>query len=111
MLNAGNLDRRIVLHRLGVEIGRDTFNAPIHGAPVALAVSAAFRPVSDSERMASSEVGATTTARFQIRWSSDVADLSPVWWLGFDGRTFDIVGVKEIGRREGIEITAAARAE
>lgn len=36
---------------------------------------------------------------------------SPLWWLTFDGRTFDIVGIKEIGRREGIEITAAARAE
>lgn len=111
MLNAGGLDRRIVLHRRGEEIGRDAFNAPIFGSDVALTVSAAFRPLSDSERMAASEVGATMTARLQIRWSADVAALSPLWWLTFDGRTFDIVGVKEIGRREGIEITAAARAE
>lgn len=61
--------------------------------------------------MQSAEVGATITARFRIRWSPDVAALSPVWWLVFEGRNFDISGAKEIGRRDGIEITASARAE
>jgi hypothetical protein len=40
-----------------------------------------------------------------------VADLSPKDRLTFDGRVFNIIGVKEIGRREGLEISASARAD
>lgn len=111
MLAAGLLDRRITLYQPGAETGRDAFNAPILAAPAAREVWAEYAPASDRERMQSAEVGATITARFRIRWSPDVAALSPLWWLVFEGRTFDISGAKEISRRDGIEITASARAE
>ncbi|MDF2994674.1 MAG: hypothetical protein K0R27_311 [Xanthobacteraceae bacterium] len=112
MIEGGKLDRRITLLSTNCQdFGRDEFNAPIKGAPVARTVWAEYAPVSDRERFASAEVTANLSARFRIRWSPDVAGVSPTWWLEFEGRTFDIVGAKEIGRREGIEITAAARAE
>lgn len=111
MAEPGKMDRRITLYEPGAETGRDGFNAPILAAPTARVVWAEYAPASDRERMQSAEVGATITARFRIRWSPDVAALSPVWWLVFEGRTFDISGAKEIGRRDGIEITASARAE
>ena len=49
--------------------------------------------------------------RFQIRYSSTVANLDTRDWVLFDGRTYDLIAVKEIGRREGLELTGAARAE
>lgn len=74
-------------------------------------VWASKRDVSDSERVASAEVSAEISTRFQIRWDSRWSDLNPKDRVGYDGRTYDIVGVKELGRREGLEISAIARAE
>lgn len=111
-MDGGDLDRRITLRSAERPIvGRDAFNAPIYGEAPAIKVWASYTPVSDRERFAASEVAANLSARFVIRWSPQVSGVSPTWWLEFDGRTFDILGVKEVDRRVGLEITAAARAE
>ncbi|MCA9467679.1 MAG: head-tail adaptor protein, partial [Nitrospira sp.] len=39
------------------------------------------------------------------------ADLTPIDRLSYAGRTYDVTGVVEIGRREGLEIYSKARAE
>ena len=71
-----------------------------------------YKPVSDAEKMQAGEVSATLSARFTIRYDSAWANLSPVDRVVFEGRTFDIVGCKEVsGRRQFLEITAAARSE
>lgn len=111
MLAAGPRDRRITLKHAGAESGRDEFNAPILGAPFSVTVWAEYVPKSVSEGLASDEVAASRAALFRIGWDSQWSAVSPTWWLEFGGRIFDIVGAIEIGRREGIEITAAARAE
>jgi SPP1 family predicted phage head-tail adaptor len=108
-MDAGKLDRRIVLQR-------PTVTADETGQEVATwatlsTVWAAKLNVSDGERMAASEVAAQIDLRFQIRWSTTVADLNAKDRLTFEGRIFDIVGTKELGRREGIEISASARAD
>lgn len=74
-------------------------------------VQASKKDVSDRERIAAAEVAADITTRFQIRWDSSVADVNPKDRLVYEGKTYDIVGVKELGRREGIEISANARAD
>lgn len=108
-MEAGKLDRRITLQpRLMTKNG---FNEDVETWPDGLEVWSSYEPVKDGERLRAAEVAASITARFQIRWSPDVAGLSEVDRLAFDGRSFDIVAVKEIGRREGMEISATARAE
>ena len=73
---------------------------------------AASKPVKDGERFGNAEAIATITHRFQILWDVNMWDqLDPKCRITFDGRTYDVVAVKEIGRREGIEISATARAE
>jgi SPP1 family predicted phage head-tail adaptor len=72
---------------------------------------AASMPVKDSEAFRNSEATATITHRFQILWDAAVAQVDPTYRVLFDNRTYDIVAVKEIGRRDGIEISATARAE
>jgi head-tail adaptor len=51
-------------------------------------------------------VASNATTRFRIRWGLGVEETDRV---SYDGKDFEIIGVKEIGRREGQEITAAAR--
>lgn len=107
---AGRLDRRITIQHKTVaqnELGEEVETWADHAT-----VWASKFDVSDGEKVAAAEVSATITTRFQIRYSSDVAEINPGDdRVVFDGRTYDIWGVKEIGRREGIEITAAARAD
>lgn len=72
---------------------------------------ASKKDVSDSERVASAEVSAEIGTRFQIRYDSSWSDLNPKDRVVYDGRTYDISAVKEINRREGLEISAIARAD
>jgi SPP1 family predicted phage head-tail adaptor len=67
--------------------------------------------IRDSERFAAQEVASTITTRFRFRWSSLVADVTPEDRATCEDREYEIVAVKEIGRREGLELTASARAE
>lgn len=108
-LAAGDLDRRITIER--AQSVRNEFNEPEEQWHALATVWASKRDVSDRERVASQEVGAEVTTRFQIRWSTQVRDVDAKDRITFDGRTYSIVATKELGRREGIEITAAARAD
>lgn len=108
-LAAGKLDRRIALQRFTAT--RDALNNPVDAWLLLATVWASKLDVRDSERFAAKEVGAEIGTRFQLRYSATVADLNPKDRISYNGRTYDIVGVKEIGRREGLEITAIARAD
>lgn len=108
--NVRKLDRRITLVIPDQEIGRDDFNAPIIGERQ-FVVWASKLDIRDSERYAAQEVGAQVTTRFRIRWSTSVKGFDPRGSILFDGRRYDVSAVKEIGRRQGLEITANARAE
>ena len=101
------LDRTIRLER-ATKV-QDEYGEEIETWAELATVSAAFKPVSDGERMAAKEVSAELTARFQIRFDSAWSDLNAQDRLVFDGDTYSISGVKQIGRREGLEITAAVR--
>lgn len=109
-MQAGRLDRRITLYRQGAPADDGFTSAPGPWAELA-SVSASFEPLSDGERVRQQQVGATVSARFQIRWSSVVADLSAEDQLEFEGRRFAISHVKPIGRKVGLELTAGALAE
>jgi SPP1 family predicted phage head-tail adaptor len=110
LMRAGDLDRTITIQRF-TEIGRDPFNEPIMDwAPLAT-VSASVEHLRDTERWAAQEVGAEATLRFQIRYSSTVASTNPKDRLLYEEREHNIIAVKELGRRRGLEITATARVD
>lgn len=107
-MQAGKLDRRITLQR--ATTAQDETGQEVQTWSDLATVWASRRDVSDAERVAAAEVAASITTRFQIRWGTSWADLNPrEHRVALDGRIYDISGVKEIGRREGLEITAAAR--
>lgn len=108
-MRAGPLDRRITIRR--ATTARDQANQPRKQWADLTTVWANAKPVMDSERLRAGETLAQKSYRFTIYYSSTVADVDPRDQIVFDGRTYDVQGVKTIGRREGLEITATARAE
>lgn len=109
MIEAGDLDRRIVIERFGVS--RDAMNNPVEAWTPLARVWASKRDVSDAERVRSAAVAAVITTRFVIRRSSRVQSVNPKDRITMGTMVYDIVGVKEIGRREGLEISASAAAD
>lgn len=105
----GAMDRRIAIQR--ATRAADAFNEPVETWSDHLSVWAAKKDISDRERLQAAEIGATITTRFTIRWSQAASGVTPKDRIQHDGRSYDIHGIKEIGRRRFLEITAAARAE
>jgi SPP1 family predicted phage head-tail adaptor len=108
-MRVGDLDRRITIRR--ASFASNAFNESVATWSDIATVYAAARQVTDAEQFRAQEIGAEVAARFTIRYSSEVADLGPTDRLAFDGREYNITGVRELGRREWLEISAAARAE
>ena len=110
MLAAGRLDRRISLERFGTY--KDEFNSDVETWGPLCTVYAAYEPIRDGEKFRAGETAAGLSARFTIRYSSQVADLNPKDRLTFKGVTYAILNVKEVeGRNVALEITCAARGD
>jgi len=105
-MEAGTLDRRIIIQR--AQITTDASGGEVETWLPHLAVWASVEPILDGERWRAAEIAAHVTTRFVIRWGAGVTVEDQVV---YEGRVYDIEAIKEIGRREGQEITAAARAE
>jgi len=108
-MEAGTLDRRVQFRR-GTLVDDGFASVPAwadFGAPV----WASKTDVSDGERYRANEVAASVTARFVVRYSPFTASISPADRMVCAGREYDITNIKEIGRREGLEMTASARAD
>jgi SPP1 family predicted phage head-tail adaptor len=107
MTAAGDLDRRVQFRRSSL-VDDGMSKVPVfadHGTPV----WASKRDLSDGERWRAAEVQANVTTRFVVRWSGFAAGLTPKDRLVCEGREYEITGIKEVGRREWVEITTAAR--
>jgi SPP1 family predicted phage head-tail adaptor len=108
-MSAGELDRRITIQR--ATVAYNEFNEPVQTWAHLVTVSAMCRDASAAESYRAQEVGAEITARFTIRWSSDVKDVNPRDRVSFEGREYNITGVRNVGRRLWREIDVVARAE
>lgn len=106
---AGRLNRRITIER--ASFTRNAAGEQVPSWATLAEVSAEVTPLSDGERIRAAEVSAEISMRFVIRWWPGVADVNPKDRVSYDGRVFDLWGVKELGFREGLELTAGARAD
>lgn len=109
MSGSGRYDRRIVLQRATTV--EDAAGQPVETFALLKEVWAKVRAISDGERLQGGGIMSSVNMRFLIRWSEGIRDLDTRDRVFYDDRIFDIAGVKEIGRRKGFEITAAARTE
>jgi len=106
-IQPGDLNRRITFLAAGTE--DDGFTQQ-EGAfrPVAQRW-ASKRDVSDRERSTAAQQGSDVTTRFVVRWDSFTRSLSTKFRLECEGAAYTVSAVKEVGRREGVEITASRR--
>lgn len=99
MSGAGDLDRRISIERKTlIDNGYEETEA---WAPVAT-LWASYSAISDGERFSAGADRADITARFRVRYRADITTKDRV---SYAGQSFDIVAVKEVGRRQFTEIT------
>lgn len=109
MKGAGSLDRRVQFRRAAP--ADDGLTMVETWADYGAVVWAAKSDISDGERWRAGAVAASITTRFRIRYSGFAATVTPKDRMACEGRDYDISGIKEIGRREWLEITAAARVD
>lgn len=106
MIAAGKLDRRITLQR--ATSSQDEAGQSIPAWSKVAEVWAQVLPLAAREPFQADQRAAWVDTKFVIRYRADVGPLDRVL---YGGRTYDVVGVQEIGRREGLELLAYARAE
>ncbi len=105
-LGAGDFDRKIKVVRSVDQI--DDCGKPIStDEQTVFEAWAKYVPISDGEKLTHKHQ-ADLSARFTIRWSNAGAAAVASDRLIFEGRRFGIFGIKEIGRRQYLEITAGA---
>ncbi len=100
------MDRRITLERSdeNIETSGDVTETPVRVATVWAEVT----PLTGRESFASAQVYAEVDTRFRIRWRAGV---TPEMMVNYEDRRYDIVAALEVGRRDGLDILATARAE
>ncbi len=106
-MQAGKLDRRLTLRRNTPTT--DEFGGEVPNWSDLATVWASKQDVSDGERVRAQQVGASITTRFQFRSLDGGARPSVKDQAVCEGVAYEITAVKEIGRREGWEISAVAQ--
>ncbi len=106
-MDGGKLDRRVTFLR--AELMDDGLQERYGDAAPLGTVWASKTDVSDGERERLRAVGSEITARFVVRSNSVTRSVLRSDLLTCDGLTYEVVAIKEIGRRDGIEISAVAK--
>ncbi|CAK0778987.1 Head-tail adaptor protein [Gammaproteobacteria bacterium] len=105
MLNAGRMDRLVIIQRSTATrdtMGQETMSWATHAS-----VWAQVTPVSGNEALKENRDVAALLAKFVIRFLSTVTAKDRI---SYDSKYWDILSLREIGRREGLEIMAEVRA-
>ena len=105
-MRAGELDRRVTIEYKTE--APDTSGQPIETWKTLFETWATVRPLRGDERYMSEQTVASADTQFRIRFR---ADITPLNRINYDGRIYDITGVIELGRTEGLEILGRTRAE
>jgi SPP1 family predicted phage head-tail adaptor len=109
-MEAGRYDRLIQIQRYTVTknaANEDEQTWGSHGTERA----ASRTPISDGERFRADEIGSQASVRFRTRWDEFSGDVNTKDRILCEGKTYEIIGTKEIGRRQEVEITAAVRGD
>jgi len=106
-LPAGKRDRRIVLQR--ATSTKNGLNEDVKQWSALGTRWAEKLDVSDGEQLRAAQMGATITTRFRVLYDSLTSTLTPRDRLLLGSLVYEIMGIKGIGAREGMEITTTAR--
>ena len=102
-MQAGKLDRRIVIQSRS--LAQDGAGQPVETWATLCTVWANVEHLRGSEPFQGEQFNAQRKTTFKVRWRDDIDETMQVV---FDDDTYRVQSVVEIGRREGLEITALA---
>jgi SPP1 family predicted phage head-tail adaptor len=105
-MRAGKFDRRIVIQE--AISSPDEYGQPIQTWTTFAERLAQKLDVRAQERFEAAQEIATETTTFRIRY---LAGVLPTMRVVCEGKTYDIRGIAELGRRRGLDITCEARAD
>lgn len=115
-MKAGPLDRRIRIERKTVS--QDATGEEVETWQPLSTRFASVGPVRDSERFLADQFLARAQTQFEVRYGTDILDLNPLDRIVYPAvadpaphQIYDILGVRELGRREGFRIIAQVRPE
>jgi head-tail adaptor len=110
LLAKGKLDRRVTIERATTT--PDAHNEPVLTWGDHATRWASMRPAPGTERFQNAETAAEALMRFVFLWEDGLVLVTDRLRLEDDGRRYDVIAPPmEIGRREGLEVLATARAE
>ena len=106
-MKAGKLDRRITIQRQGAATDNGIELVP--GELEAFATRwASWKPANGREIFENLGREAKAGGTFWLRYDQKTRGILPTDIVEYDGRAWGIVGVQEIGRRDGIELIVVA---
>jgi head-tail adaptor len=121
-MRAGRLDRKVSIQRKSITVSSS--GDAIEMWNTLSTRWASVNAVNGDERFSAPQLVAKQQTEFQVRWSSDIADLSPLDRIVYpsvpdaspppavpNASIYDIVEVHEIGRREGLRVIAVRRTD
>ena len=109
-VRSGTRNLRIVVQRQGAET-RNALNEPVRAWEELGKFWSKRFTQKPTEGWKSGQTAAQVERAFNVRYSHRAASITPQMRIVCNGRTFEIIGVNELGRQDGIDLVAIASAE
>jgi len=104
------MDRRITLQRATLAANAYGERAETWGTLATVWAEVQYK-VGGVEAVQSDQLFSKQRVHFIIRYSSDVSGVRPSDRVSYNGNIYEIEGVQEIGRAEGLRIVTSLRGE
>ena len=105
------MDRRIGIQRATLTANAYGERAETWATLATVWAEIQYKEGSGREAVQSDQLYSSQPVHFIIRYSSDVSDIRPSDRVSYNGDTYQIEGIQEIGRREGFRIVTTLRGE
>jgi SPP1 family predicted phage head-tail adaptor len=102
MIEIGNFDRQITIETLSLN-SVDAIGAPVETWSKVVQCWSKVVPMSGTEALRLDRQVSTETSRFFIRYRTGITVKDRI---SYAGKYWDILNIRELGRREQLEITA-----
>lgn len=107
----GQMDRRITLQRATLATNAYGERVETWGTLATVWAQIQYKEGSGKEAVQSDQVFSSQPVHFIIRYSTDVSSIRPSDRVSYKGDTYQIEGIQEIGRAEGLRIVTTLRGE
>lgn len=107
----GQMDRRITLQRATLATNAYGERVETWGTLATVWAQIQYKEGSGKEAVQSDQLFSSQPVHFIIRYSTDVSSIRPSDRVSYNGDTYQIEGIQEIGRSEGLRIVTTLRGE